>query len=149
MIRILSLEQTLPTMKKLNIIVSKILSAVVAAGLILILVACQPAENREPQQTAQDSTNEQLISMDVLKNSFSPNKFTLRKGVPVKWTINVKELDDCNEVIVIPEYGLDIKLQAGVQVIEFTPPESGVIPWSCWMGMIPGTFVVVDNELVP
>ena len=87
--------------------------------------------------------------MDVLKNSFSPNKFTLRKGVPVKWTINVKELDDCNEVIVIPEYGLDIKLQAGVQVIEFTPPESGVIPWSCWMGMIPGTFVVVDNELVP
>jgi plastocyanin domain-containing protein len=133
----------------LNAIVNKIPVAVAAAGLILNLVACQPAENQVPQQTAQDSTNEQLISMDVLKNSFSPNKFTLRKGVPVKWTINVKELDDCNKVIVIPEYGLDIKLQAGVQVIEFTPSESGVIPWSCWMGMIPGTFVVIDNELVP
>lgn len=133
----------------MNAIVNKIPVAVAAAGLILNLVACQPAENQVPQQTAQDSTNEQLISMDVLKNSFSPNKFTLRKGVPVKWTINVKELDDCNKVIVIPEYGLDIKLQAGVQVIEFTPSESGVIPWSCWMGMIPGTFVVIDNELVP
>ena len=135
-------------MKKLSVIVSKILVAVVAAGLIFMLVACQPSENRELQQTVQNSTNEQLIFMDVLKNSFSPNKFTLRKGVPVKWTINVKELDDCNKVIVIPEYDLDIKLQPGVQVIEFTPPESGVIPWSCWMGMIPGTFVV-DNELLP
>ena len=47
---------------------------------------------------------EQIIRRDVLKNSFSPNQFTLRKGVPVKWVINVKELNECNKVIVIPQY---------------------------------------------
>jgi sulfite exporter TauE/SafE len=93
--------------------------------------------------------NEQTIYMEVLKNRFSPNKFTLRKGVPVKWVIDAKELNECNKEIVVPQYGLKIKLHQGKQVIEFTPPESGVVPWSCWMGMIPGTFIVVDNEPEP
>ncbi len=88
---------------------------------------------------------EQTIHMDVLKSSFSPNQFTLRKGVPVKWVINGKELNECNKVIVIPQYKLRIELKEGTQTIEFTPQESGVVPWSCWMGMIPGTFLVVDN----
>jgi len=30
-------------------------------------------------------------------------------------------------------------------VIEFTPTEAGTIPWSCLMGMIPGTFIVKDT----
>jgi plastocyanin domain-containing protein len=50
-----------------------------------------------------------------------------------------------NNAIVVPQYGLEIKLQQGEQTIEFTPPESGVVPWSCWMGMIPGAFIVVDQ----
>lgn len=92
---------------------------------------------------------EQTIHMDVIKSGFSPNKFTLRKGVPVKWIINGKELNSCNNAIVVPKYGLEFKLHEGEQTIEFTPPESGVIPWSCWMGMIPGTFIVVEDEPKP
>ncbi|NOU13538.1 MAG: sulfite exporter TauE/SafE family protein [Methylococcaceae bacterium] len=90
---------------------------------------------------------EQTITMDVTKTGYSPNQFTLHKGVPVKWIINAKELTDCNKVIVVPQYGLEIKLQPGVQVIEFTPAESGevVVPWSCWMGMIHGTFIIPKN----
>ncbi|MDD5322958.1 MAG: sulfite exporter TauE/SafE family protein [Methylococcales bacterium] len=91
----------------------------------------------------------QTINMDVLKSGFSPNKFTLRKGVPVKWVINGKELNECNKAIVVPQYELKIELQPGIKTIEFTPHETGVVPWSCWMGMIPGTFIVVDNELPP
>ncbi|MFI3158084.1 MAG: sulfite exporter TauE/SafE family protein [Methylococcaceae bacterium] len=90
--------------------------------------------------------SEQTINMDVLNAGFKPNKFTLRKGIPVKWVINAKELNECNKAIVVPQYGLDIKLQPGLQVIEFTPAETGVVPWSCWMGMIPGTFIVVESE---
>jgi hypothetical protein len=92
------------------------------------------------------SDTEQTIKMDVLKSSFSPNKFTLRKSVPVKWVINGKELNECNQVIVIPQYNMKIELKNGNQIIEFTPPESVVVPWSCWMGMIPGTLIDVDNE---
>jgi uncharacterized protein len=86
--------------------------------------------------------------MKVLKSSFSPNQFTLCKNVPVKWVIDGKEMNECNKVIVIPQYKLKIELKEGKQIIEFTPPESGVVPWSCWMGMIPGTFIVID-DVVP
>jgi plastocyanin domain-containing protein len=82
--------------------------------------------------------------MDVLKASFSPNEFTLRKGVPVKWVINGKQLNECNKTIVVPQYKLKIELHQGEQTIDFTPSESGVVPWSCWMGMIPGTFIVIE-----
>jgi uncharacterized protein len=63
--------------------------------------------------------------------------------------INGKEMNECNKVIVIPQYKMKIELKEGKQIIEFTPQESGVVPWSCWMGMIPGTFIVVDNEPPP
>ena len=91
---------------------------------------------------------EQTINMDVSKTGYSPNQFALHKGIPVKWIINAKELTECNRVIVVPQYGLEIKLKPGVQVIEFTPAETGevVVPWSCWMGMIHGTFIVAENS---
>lgn len=88
---------------------------------------------------------EQIIKMEALKNSYSPNRFTLRKGVLVKWEIDVKEYNECNKEIVIPQYDMKIPLKKGKQTIEFTPKELGVIPWSCWMGMIPGTFIVVED----
>jgi len=69
----------------------------------------------------------------------------LRKDVPVKWIINAKQLTQCNRVIVVSNYGLRIELQAGIQTVEFTPTKAGVVAWSCWMGMIPGTFIVVDD----
>lgn len=87
----------------------------------------------------------QEIRMDVTANGWSPDKFILQKGVPVHWIINGKELTSCNNAIQVPKYGLEFKIKPGEQVIEFTPTETGVIPWSCWMGMIPGTFVVVDD----
>ena len=88
---------------------------------------------------------EQTITMEVLVGRFAPNRFVLRKGVPVRWVIDGKELNECNRSIVVPKYDLKIMLHPGTQTIEFTPQEAGVIPWSCWMGMIPGSFIVVDT----
>lgn len=120
--------------------------SVTGSGMDFNTLVARVSQHLAP--TAADTPScdtEQTIHMDVLKSRFSPNKFTLRKGVPVKWVINVKELNECNKEIVVREYGLDIHLQRGEQIIEFTPVEAGVVPWSCWMGMIPGTFVVIED----
>lgn len=87
----------------------------------------------------------QEIRMDVLASGWSPNKFVLKKGVPVKWIINGKQVGGCNNAIIVPKYGLNFKISQGEQTIEFTPTESGSVPWSCWMGMIRGTFIVKDD----
>lgn len=92
------------------------------------------------------NASEQVIRMEVTASGWNPDAFVLRKGVPVKWIINVKELTGCNREIIVPKYGLDIKLRQGEQTVEFTPNETGTVGWSCWMGMIRGQFTVVENN---
>ncbi|MBR9691589.1 hypothetical protein GOV06_02285 [Candidatus Woesearchaeota archaeon] len=87
----------------------------------------------------------QIINMEVNRYGWEPDKFVLKKGVPVKWIINGKEINGCNNAIQVPKLGLKFDIKRGEQVIEFTPDKEGVISWSCWMGMIPGVFIVKDN----
>jgi uncharacterized protein len=87
----------------------------------------------------------QEINMVVDRYGWSPDTFALKKGVPVKWNINVEELTGCNNEIIVRDYGIDVKLKKGMNVVEFTPDKTGTVRWSCWMGMIPGAFVVTED----
>ena len=87
----------------------------------------------------------QEIKMEVNRYGWSPDKFVLKKGIPVKWIIDAKELNGCNNAIQVPKLGLKFDIKQGQQIIEFTPTETGTISWSCWMGMIPGVFIVKDE----
>jgi len=96
--------------------------------------------------TAAGTGQYQEIRMNVTSRGWEPDRFVLKAGVPVKWIINGKEITSCNNAIQVPKLGLEFDVKQGEQVIEFTPPnEDTVIPWSCWMGMIQGTFVVKKN----
>lgn len=88
----------------------------------------------------------QEIKMTVDSQGFTPNQFVLKKGVPVKWIIDGKKLNGCNNAIQVPSLDLSFKVKPGLQTIEFTPTKEGTIPWSCWMGMLKGNFIV-QNEV--
>jgi hypothetical protein len=92
---------------------------------------------------------QQTIRTVVSAEGFEPSSFTLRKGMPVRWIINAKELTECGRVIVVPKLGLEIKLHPGEQTVEFTPVENGTILWSCWMGMLRGEFQIIDDAQPP
>lgn len=120
--------------------------AVTGTGVDFNTLVARASQYLSPTAAESPSCDtEQTIHMDVVKTGFKPNKFTLRKGIPVKWVIDAKEINECNKAIVVPSYDLKVEFKPGVQIVEFTPTEAGVIPWSCWMGMIPGTFIVVDE----
>jgi hypothetical protein len=86
----------------------------------------------------------QTIEMEANALGYKPARFTLIRGVPVKWVINATQITSCNNRIVVPALKLEFDLKPGVQTIEFTPEQAGVVPWSCWMGMIRGSFDVVE-----
>ncbi|MBW6471298.1 MAG: sulfite exporter TauE/SafE family protein, partial [Methanosarcinaceae archaeon] len=109
----------------------------------------QATTNNVPSSIANDKSyfppivnGYQEIRMDVTRSGYMPNAFLLKKGVPVKWIINGKDLTGCNNAIQVPAMGLQFDIQKGEQIIEFTPEEAGKIKWSCWMGMIKGSFLV-------
>jgi plastocyanin domain-containing protein len=88
----------------------------------------------------------QVVRMKELGNGYSPNQFTIKKGIPVKWVIDAQAPYSCAASIVMPKYNIQRNLQAGENIIEFTPNEIGVIRFSCSMGMYTGSFNVVDEN---
>ncbi len=83
--------------------------------------------------------------------SYSYPDITVQKGKPVELTLQAdsKDLNGCNNAVVSRDFGFESKLEAGDNVITFTPKETGVYNYSCWMGMITATITVVDGEVDP
>lgn len=150
---IISRKATAKILKASGVIVMILGLVMINRGLALAgtgldtktLVASASSENLITGNTINLQDGYQIIEMDVTRNGWEPNIFVLQKDVPVKWIINGKEINGCNRAILVPKYGLTFDIQSGEQVIEFTPTESGTVPWSCWMGMISGTFIVTDD----
>ena len=71
----------------------------------------------------------------------------VQKGIPVELTINADEsaITGCNQTVVFPAFDVKKTLTVGDNVIQFTPDETGLIPYTCWMGMLDGRILVVDN----
>lgn len=86
----------------------------------------------------------QEITTEIDYGSYEP--ITVKKDIPVKWTIYVPEgkLKGCNNEIIIPKYNIDVKLKTGENIIEFTPTEKETIFYSCWMGMIKSYINVIE-----
>jgi len=99
------------------------------------------------QATSSVGTSEyQTIYMNVTRSGWQPNVFVLKQGILVKWVIDGKEITGCNNKIIVPELNLEFAIKQGEQTIEFTPTKVGTIAWSCWMGMIKGTFIVQEQN---
>jgi sulfite exporter TauE/SafE/copper chaperone CopZ/plastocyanin domain-containing protein len=87
----------------------------------------------------------QIVTTQLSSGRYEP--ITVQKGIPVRWTIQAPEgsINGCNNSIIIPKYDKEFKLAVGDNIIEFTPTESGSVPFSCWMGMIRSRITVVDD----
>ena len=71
---------------------------------------------------------------------------TVQAGVPVRWNIHAEaeKITGCNNEMVIPALNLRVPLSEGDNIVEFTVDEPGVIPYTCWMGMLRGTITAVE-----
>jgi len=89
----------------------------------------------------------QVVNMDLTYRGYSPNVLFIKKDVPARWIINVKQMSGCTDEIIMPDYNIKKQLEYGENIIEFVPDKLGEIKFSCWMQMVWGKFVVSENEL--
>ncbi|MDO8511438.1 MAG: sulfite exporter TauE/SafE family protein [Nanoarchaeota archaeon] len=87
----------------------------------------------------------QIIDLKVDGLDYFPDKFTIKKGVPVEWNIDGKNAQGCAGIISVPKLGITERLpKDSIKTITFTPQQTGKITFTCGMGMAgPGTFEVV------
>ena len=101
-----------------------------------------------PAKTSAD-TSLMMESTQVIRSELEWRGYpdiTVKAGVPVRWTIHADEgkITGCNNEMVIPALNLRIPLQEGDNVVEFTAETPGVIPYTCWMGMLRGSITVEE-----
>ncbi|MEI8361241.1 MAG: sulfite exporter TauE/SafE family protein [bacterium] len=87
----------------------------------------------------------QIVHMTETNTGYTPNKFTIQKGVPVKWIVDAQAPFSCASALGIPKLKLQKFLKAGENTIIFTANEVGPLKFSCSMGMYTGVFNVIDN----
>ena len=94
--------------------------------------------------SAKASDGFQEIDMKVTRYGWEPDTFVVKKGIPVKWNIEVEEVTYCNNELVFPAFGISQKFSENGEKItlEFTPDKKGKFPFTCWMGMISGMIIV-------
>lgn len=87
----------------------------------------------------------QYVEIELYPSYYEP--IVIQRGIPVRFNIraDAKALNGCNDAIQIPAYGIQKPLLPGDNWIEFVPEQSGVVPYSCWMGMIRSKILVVDS----
>ena len=90
--------------------------------------------------------NVQVVRMTEVSNGYRPNKFTIKKGIPVKWIIDAQNVYSCAASIIAPKLNIGRTLKSGENIFEFTPTETGTINFSCAMGMYTGKFIVIEND---
>lgn len=88
----------------------------------------------------------QIVRMTQNFSGYEPNSFTIKKDTPVKWIITSENPNSCAASIVSSKLGIRQSLEAGENIIEFTPKETGEIRFSCSMGMYTGLFNIIDTN---
>lgn len=100
---------------------------------------------KESMDNSEDSNDhaEQIVEMHVTYRGFQPNIIKVKKGIPVTWKILGDQVTGCTNRIIVPSLNITKAINSGENIIQFTPPATeGEIPFSCWMGMVRGKFVI-------
>lgn len=88
----------------------------------------------------------QVVRMAETNRGYTPNSFKIKKDVPVKWVIDAQAPYSCAASLIMPKLSISKSLKMGENIIEFTPTETGKLPFSCSMGMYTGVFIVYDES---
>jgi sulfite exporter TauE/SafE/copper chaperone CopZ len=93
---------------------------------------------------ARIENGKQIVEMTQHGSGYSPNSFTIKKGIPVVWKIKSTSQYTCAAYISMRAAGIAQPLKSGENVIEFTPNQVGTMRFTCSMGMYSGTFTVIE-----
>ena len=86
----------------------------------------------------------QLVTMEASAFGYNPDVITVRKGYPVDWEIYGGRNLGCASSLILNAFNVKSTIRPGENTIAFTPTKTGSFPFSCSMGMVRGTMIVVE-----
>lgn len=115
----------------------------ISNGLTLAGIKKVPAKKTAEQNKFVKMENGvQVVRMEQNAQGYYPDVFTVKKGIPVKWIVKSVYPYSCASSLMVQKLNIRTVLTEKEQVFDFTPQETGDIPFSCSMGMYSGTIQV-------
>jgi len=88
----------------------------------------------------------QIIQMEVTSDyTYEPSVLKVVKDVPVEWQIQGSKSMGCASSLIQRDFGVRASLKPGLNTVRFTPTKTGKFVFSCSMGMVRGTLIVVPK----
>jgi sulfite exporter TauE/SafE/copper chaperone CopZ len=110
--------------------------------------ATAAAASQKASQNVSISGGVQTVSMTQGPRGYEPADTVLYAGMPTKWVINATSQYDCSAFLRVPELGQQINLTQGINTVDLSTLQAGVIPFTCVMGMYTGNLIVVEPPAV-
>ncbi len=86
-----------------------------------------------------------VVNITVRSNGYESDVNTLKLGVPVKLNLITNGVGGCARAFTIPALNISKVLPVtGTTTLEFTPVRTGLLTYTCSMGMYSGSFNVVE-----
>lgn len=103
------------------------------------------AKDREGYLTAAVEDGVQTLSFDLEYDAYAD--IIVQKDIPVRIVITADKdkITGCNNEVISSDFGFDVVLQPGENVIEFLPTQEGDYLYTCWMNMIRNRIIVVED----
>jgi sulfite exporter TauE/SafE len=87
----------------------------------------------------------QNVTITVTSHGYTSSVNTLKIGVPVRLILITNGVTSCARAFTIPDYNLSKVLPStGTEVVEFTPTKTGLMTYTCSMGMYSGSFNIIE-----
>ena len=93
---------------------------------------------------ATEGNSIQNVKLYMNNYKYQVEPLLLKKGIPVRMTVDVDSLIGCAKSVVIKDFGVRKYVSKTNNIIEFTPNKTGTINIACSMNMYRGTFIVVE-----
>lgn len=86
----------------------------------------------------------QQVTINITSGGYKSNVNTLKVGVPVKLTLITNDVRSCARAFTIPSLNyFKVLPVSGIETMEFTPQKTGLLTYTCSMGMYSGSFNVI------
>ena len=95
--------------------------------------------------TAQAAGFQELRTFQEV-DGYQPANVQIAAGIPTHWTVESASSRSCAAFLVVPDLGIEVRLQKGDNVIELPAMNPGTLAYTCSMGMYGGTITIVDGE---
>lgn len=104
-----------------------------------------------PRKTSQAALAGDYQEVTIaVKGGYSPDRISVKQGIPVRLIFNRQENSDCTSRVAFPDFQINRALKPfGKTVVEFVPDHEGEFGFACGMNMLHGSIVVEAGEKIP